>query len=693
MKILATIREFSSIIFNKPNGNDIELRPESAAGDSTANQELILPDLGDGASGTPNSDTFALLAASQVLLNKELTTPIFNGGLALTATSTELNQLDDVSVGGTLSGDIVTIDGSQELTNKTLTTPLVNEAVALTATATELNQLDDVSVGGTGAGDIITTDAIQTLSNKTLDGLALLDADDSHVYSFSPGNLTQSRSVFLPVLGANDTFVFEAHTQTLTNKTLTSPIVNELVETGTSDVYSLPNISGSDTLVSRDSSDTLQNKTISGSNNTFSNIGNTALLAGIDALKIADGSVDNSEYQKLNTVGTDAAGEIVSTDATQTLLNKTISGLKYDEADVALANSIAKNAATIMHLTGAATDLQTMTGGADGDVRVLVNETGSTYTIKENFGAGGFHTGTGADLDILANGSVQVIYEASVDRWRTIGGSGGSGGGLVLATVNSAITASANLHYLVDSSGGAFTITLPAGGAGDVIRFSDDSQTWHTDNVTLQPDSISEKIDGEDCLILDVQGTWVQLMWNGTEWVQDDSIVPTLTDLTGPLTTNSTIESMAIRSNSITDQNGTGAPDFPNGISLSGTDTAIISGSWTPVATGGTNVTTGNLTAEAGFYTQVGNVVTATLNLTIDTTSTGTTDFTVTLPVARTAGNFTSTAQAIGTGSQFISDSIRVLATSGAQTITCGYSASSASAQNTTIVFQYSLVN
>ena len=111
----------------------------------------------------------ATVSHTQTLTNKTLTLPNVNEAVNLTATSTELNQLDGVSVGGSTSGDIVTIDGTQTLTNKTLTSPNVNEAVALTATATELNQLDGVSVGGNTAGDIVTIDDTQTLTNKTID--------------------------------------------------------------------------------------------------------------------------------------------------------------------------------------------------------------------------------------------------------------------------------------------------------------------------------------------------------------------------------------------------------------------------------------------------------------------------------------------------------------------------------------------
>ena len=63
-----------------------------------------------------------------------------------------------------------------------------------------------------------------------------------------------------------------AGTQTLTNKTLTSPIISTILNTGT---LTLP--TSTDTLVGRATTDTLTNKTISGSNNTLSNIGNASL--------------------------------------------------------------------------------------------------------------------------------------------------------------------------------------------------------------------------------------------------------------------------------------------------------------------------------------------------------------------------------------------------------------------------------
>jgi len=41
---------------------------------------------------------------------------------------------------------------------------------SVTATAAELNQLDDKTVGGTNSDDIVDVSSSQSLSNKTLDG-------------------------------------------------------------------------------------------------------------------------------------------------------------------------------------------------------------------------------------------------------------------------------------------------------------------------------------------------------------------------------------------------------------------------------------------------------------------------------------------------------------------------------------------
>jgi len=67
--------------------------------------------------------------------------------------------------------------------------------------------------------------ATQTLSNKTLTLPQINDTSANHQYVFAVSELAADRNVTLPLLAGNDEFTFNAHTQTLTNKTLTSPTI------------------------------------------------------------------------------------------------------------------------------------------------------------------------------------------------------------------------------------------------------------------------------------------------------------------------------------------------------------------------------------------------------------------------------------------------------------------------------------
>ena len=68
--------------------------------------------------------------------------------------------------------------------------------------------------------------------------------------------------------------LFSSTTKTLTNKTLTTPVIASLKPTGAT-TLTMP--AATDTLVGKATTDSLTNKTISGASNTLSNIGNSSL--------------------------------------------------------------------------------------------------------------------------------------------------------------------------------------------------------------------------------------------------------------------------------------------------------------------------------------------------------------------------------------------------------------------------------
>lgn len=81
-------------------------------------------------------------------------------------------------------------------------------------------------------GDVLVGDTTaQTLTNKTLTSAVLTapqinDTSADHQYIFGVNELTADRTITLPLLTTNDEIAFKDHTQTLSNKTLQSPILN-----------------------------------------------------------------------------------------------------------------------------------------------------------------------------------------------------------------------------------------------------------------------------------------------------------------------------------------------------------------------------------------------------------------------------------------------------------------------------------
>jgi len=185
-----------------------------------------------------------------------------------------------------ITGNIVGTTDTQTLTNKTVTdnTFLIQdnsdntkklqfELSGITTSTTRTLTVPDNNI------TLVGTDNTQTLSNKTLTLPKINDSSTDNVYNLAVNELTTDRTITLPLLTDNDTFVFEAHSQTLTNKT------------------------------------------INADNNSISNIDNTNIKSGaaIDASKIANGTISNTEFQYLNGLSSTAVG----ISDTQTLTNKT----------------------------------------------------------------------------------------------------------------------------------------------------------------------------------------------------------------------------------------------------------------------------------------------------------------------------------------------------------------------------------
>jgi hypothetical protein len=200
---------------------------------------------------------------------------------------------------------------------------------------------------------IATVSSTQTLTNKTID--------------LSSNTLTGNTAQFNSAL-SGDNFVTETASQTLTNKTLTLPTIGatgasfagsssgainvQATAIAGSNTVTLPAVTG--TLVTEANTATLTNKTINGSNNTLTNIPNSATTATDANTANAIVARDASGNFSAGTITATLSGEASSvTNGVYTTGDQTIGGTKTFSATI--SGNISGNAGTITSQANSAT--------------------------------------------------------------------------------------------------------------------------------------------------------------------------------------------------------------------------------------------------------------------------------------------------------------------------------------------------
>lgn len=163
--------------------------------------------------------------------------------------------------------------------------------------------------------------------------------------------------------------------------------------------------------------------------------------------------------------------------------------------------------------------------------------------------------------------------------------------------ISSAETLLPFVSYLVDTSGGSFTVSLPDAEPGAVIRLTDSAGTWGSNNLILNP------LGGNTVTYdtLDISAVWVELTLQGSVWEVRDPVVPNPLNFSGNIDIDGTIEA--------------------TGLTLAGGSETLgtyAAGTWTPSAyTTVSNITAAPTTSLA-TYVKIGRLVTLTLRLSAD---------------------------------------------------------------------------
>ena len=280
-------------------------------------------------------------------------------------------------------------------------------------------------------------------------------------------------------------------TQTLTNKTLTSPAIGtSILDTNANELIKITATSSAENEFTIAAGASGAGPTLSSTGSSDSNIDINITPAGTGDVVLGADTVKVGDAAAAATLTSNGAGTLTVTTGGTT--------------DLVLSTNSGTNSSTVTITDGAAGDVTVLPNGA-GDFVIAGNsgnagrlvlgpDTDDTGSFVASFTPGVLTESTNYVLplaDAGTSGDALTSNASGVLSWTTM--SGGTSWQAVI-TADPA-TATAGEGYFCNTTSAAFTVSLPAGTIGDEISIIDYAGTFDTNNLTVAPNG-SEKIEG-----------------------------------------------------------------------------------------------------------------------------------------------------------------------------------------------------
>lgn len=459
----------------------------------------------------------------------------------------------DTFVGRTITGtanEVTVTNGDGVAGNPTLSLPTGIDATKIadgSVTSTEFQYINTLSSNAQTQidGKAANTEAFVTLGNTSgLSGeRSLAVAGGLTIQDLGAGNaVTVSASALQPIdptltaLAAYNTngFITQTGADTFAGRTLATAGGLTIQEVGT-----VITISGSSTqpldatltalaayntngILTQTAADTFTGRTLTGTANeiTVTNgdgvSGNPtfSLPTGIDATKIADGSVTSTEFQYINTLSSNAQtqidGKAANTEAFLTL--GTTSGLTSERN---------------FTVAGGLTQQDNGAGGTFVVSASALQPLDATLTALAAYNTTGFITQTGVDTfagRTLAVAGGLTIQEAGSVITISASGVTGGGGGFTANTITANATAAVSTVTFVDLASGNVTVALQTavgqGGKEIKIKIINNIVPPNTLTINCTATNGAGTIDGSSSTITSqyVSDAWTFQSANGSAW-------------------------------------------------------------------------------------------------------------------------------------------------------------------------------